>query len=701
LSGFVNNDQTSVVSGAPALSTTATSTSNVGSYPITVATGTLAATNYSFLFVPGTLTIQLANQAALMLSAGSSLTYNQSETLSVTGGNTGLAVTYTVTGNSGGSCSVSSGQLTANSGAGSCTVSATMPGNNNYNSVNSNSVTVNLQPASQTITFTTLPPAAAAYNTSFTVAATGGASGNPVTFASSGIGACSVTAGTTPGTATYTMNNSTGTCSVIANQAGNTNYAAASLTKSVTASGPVIAVSPSSINFGEVALGSITTKTVTVSNTGNAAANISTPFISLLQAGNFDEFVVLNFCPSSLAAGNSCTITATFVALAYYNTPQTANLMIMDNAPGSPQPVTLSATILATQTIAFTTNPPASAAYNTSFTVVASASSGLAVTFTSSGACSNSGATYTMISGTGTCSVIANQAGNSNYAAAPQVTRTVSATHAPQTITFTTSPPASAAYKSSFTVVASASSGLAVTFTSSGVCSNSGATYTMNGATGTCSVIANQAGNSNYSAAAQVTKSVTAIQATQTIAFTTSPPATAAYKTSFTVAATGGASGNAVIFTSFGACSNSGATYTMSSGTGTCSVIANQAGNSNYAAAPQVTLTVTATYSLATLTPTSMSFGTVSSGRSSSAQIATLSNTGTTPLIISSIGFTGTNPSNFSQTSNCPSSSSSLAAGKSCTISVTFNSSGKAASANLTVTENTQAGTQTVSLSGN
>ena len=34
--GFVNNDPASVVSGAPALSTTATPTSNAGNYPITV-----------------------------------------------------------------------------------------------------------------------------------------------------------------------------------------------------------------------------------------------------------------------------------------------------------------------------------------------------------------------------------------------------------------------------------------------------------------------------------------------------------------------------------------------------------------------------------------------------------------------------------------------------------------------------------------
>ncbi len=116
----------------------------------------------------------------------------------------------------------------------------------------------------------------------------------------------------------------------------------------------------------------------------------------------------------------------------------------------------------------------------------------------------------------------------------------------------------------------------------------------MNSGTGTCSVIANQAGNSNYAAAPTVTKTVTATQAAQTITFTTNPPASASNKSSFTVAATGGGSGNAVIFTSSGACSNSGATYTMTSATGTCSVIANQAGNSNYAAATTVTKTVTA-----------------------------------------------------------------------------------------------------------
>ncbi len=268
----------------------------------------------------------------------------------------------------------------------------------------------------------------------------------------------------------------------------------------------------------------------------------------------------------------------------------------------------------ASQTITVTTPPPASAVYNAQFTVAATASSGLAVAFTSSGSCSNSGATYTMTSGTGTCSVIFNQAGNTSYSAAPTTTDTTNATPASQAITVTTPPPASAVYNAQFTVAATANSGLSVAFTSSGSCSNSGATYTMTSGTGTCSVIFNQAGNTNYSAAPTITDTTNATLASQTITFTTSAPASAAYNSQFTVAATGGASGNPVVFTSGGACSNSGATYTMTSGTGSCSVIANQSGNSNYASASQVTQTTNATLVGQTITfttnaPASAAYG--------------------------------------------------------------------------------------------
>ena len=66
-SGFVNGDNTNVLSGAPSISTGATTNSPVGNYPITVSQGTLNATNYSFVFVNGTLAV---TQAVVNVSSG-------------------------------------------------------------------------------------------------------------------------------------------------------------------------------------------------------------------------------------------------------------------------------------------------------------------------------------------------------------------------------------------------------------------------------------------------------------------------------------------------------------------------------------------------------------------------------------------------------------------------------------------------------
>ena len=65
-SGFLNGDTTNVLSGAPALTTSATTNSPVGQYTITNAPGTLSATNYAFSFTNGVLTI---GQATLGVSA--------------------------------------------------------------------------------------------------------------------------------------------------------------------------------------------------------------------------------------------------------------------------------------------------------------------------------------------------------------------------------------------------------------------------------------------------------------------------------------------------------------------------------------------------------------------------------------------------------------------------------------------------------
>ena len=57
LSGFVNTENTSVVTGTASCSTTATKTSPIGTYPITCTIGSLTSAVYGFSFSPGTLRV--------------------------------------------------------------------------------------------------------------------------------------------------------------------------------------------------------------------------------------------------------------------------------------------------------------------------------------------------------------------------------------------------------------------------------------------------------------------------------------------------------------------------------------------------------------------------------------------------------------------------------------------------------------------
>ena len=91
------------------------------------------------------------------------------------------------------------------------------------------------------------------------------------------------------------------------------------------------------------------------------------------------------------------------------------------------------------------------------------------------------------------------------------------------------------------------------------------------------------------------------VKAPQVITLT-GVPASATYGAGFTVTGTGGGSGNPVTFTSSGGCSNV-AGVTMTSGTTACAVIADQAGDANYSAAPQSTQAVGAAKKAASVTP--------------------------------------------------------------------------------------------------
>jgi hypothetical protein len=305
-------------------------------------------------------------------------------------------------------------------------------------------------------------------------------------------------------------------------------------------------------------------------------------------SGNPVTFGATGNCTSSgtngatitITGAGSCTVTANQAGNTNYNA-------------AAPVPRTFSIA-KASQSISITTPAPGSRVFGQSFTVAATASSGLPVSFDSAGGCSNVGATFTMTSGTTNCTVKYDQAGNDDYEAAPQLTETVNAQKASQSISIITPAPGSRVFGQSFTIGATASSGLPVSFDSAGGCSNSGATFTMTSGTNACTVKYDQAGNDDYEAAPQLTETVDAEKADQEISITIPAPPSKVYGGSFTVAATGGGSGNPVAFSSSGGCANVGATFTMTSGTTDCTVKYDQAGNANYNPAPELTETVNA-----------------------------------------------------------------------------------------------------------
>jgi hypothetical protein len=120
-----------------------------------------------------------------------------------------------------------------------------------------------------------------------------------------------------------------------------------------------------------------------------------------------------------------------------------------------------------------------------------------------------SGSTVTYLAA-GSCVLDANQAGNTKYAAAPEVQRTIAVSKLAQSISFTA--PLSGYDEESGTLSATAGgSGNPVVFSvaasSVEVCKVSGSTVTYLAA-GSCVVDANQAGNAKYAAAPEVQRTI-------------------------------------------------------------------------------------------------------------------------------------------------------------------------------------------------
>jgi hypothetical protein len=147
ITGFVNSDPASVVTGTASLTTAATASSNVGSYPINVSQGTLAAANYTFTFVGGTLLVSPLASTTVVTSSNASSAYGQSVTFTATvtpdtgAGPTGT-VEFVIDGSNASNVALSGNTASytlSTLGAGSHSISAIYSGDANFNASTSTS----------------------------------------------------------------------------------------------------------------------------------------------------------------------------------------------------------------------------------------------------------------------------------------------------------------------------------------------------------------------------------------------------------------------------------------------------------------------------------------------------------------------------------------------------------------------------------
>lgn len=238
------------------------------------------------------------------------------------------------------------------------------------------------------------------------------------------------------------------------------------------------------------------------------------------------------------------------------------------------------------QTISFV--PPAAKTYgDPPFTLVASATSGLSVTFSSPDPTISIVGNQVTILQAGSATITASQPGDANYNPAPTDQKIVTISQASQAITFGTLPVKSVG-DAPFDLTGTSTSGLPLTYVSGDntIATITGTTVTIWKA-GTVNITASQSGNTNFTAANSVTQPLTINKGNQTITF--GPLANKFISDApFNLTATA-SSGLAITYVSsnLSVATISGSTVTIV-GLGTTTITASQPGNSNYNAAPSV-----------------------------------------------------------------------------------------------------------------
>ncbi len=490
-------------------------------------------------------------------------------------------------------CTVSNASV-ALLGLGTCTITASQSGNTSFAAANPVVNSFLVTAGAQTITFVSpgnqtlgMTPAALMANSS---------AGLPVAFTSSTPTVCSVT-----GTTLALL--AAGNCTVVASQAGNSNFAAASQVPQSF----VVAAQMAAQNISFPAPGTQVLGTSVPVLVATASSGLPVAFASSTPA-----VCIVNGAAVNLLAAGTCTVAASQPGNASF----AAASAVLNSFTIAPAAQTISFTAPGTQTL----GTPAAV-------LSATASSGLPVTLSSStpAVCTVNGSALGLVAA-GTCTLNASQPGNANVAAAPVVTRSFTVAPAAQSQTINFSLAATGTVGSTpVALAATASSGLAVSFASStpAVCTVSGSALNLLSA-GTCTVVASQAGDSSFTAAVPVSRTLTVAavpQATQTLLFI-SPGSQLLGNTPAPLSAAA-SSGLPITFTSTTptVCTVSGTSLTLVAA-GSCTIVATQAGNGTFA---PVSLSRTFTVTGASQTISFASPGPQTLGRPTAPLVATSS----------------------------------------------------------------------------
>lgn len=310
ITGFVNGDaQATATTGALSESTTATAASSVGSYPITIAQGTLSAVNYVFTFTNGTLSV---TPATLTLTANNATRIygaaNPTFTGTLTGAVNGDQLTETF-----------STTATAASAPNTYPIVPGAVGANvgNYTLVVTNG-TLTVTQATPVIQLSTSATSGYSDTTNITLTATltSPTSGTPtgaVTFyaGSTSLGTAPLSGSTAVLT---TMELPVGADSVTASYSGDMNFSAATSSSVLINIAPGFSVMPT------------TTALSFQSNYQEAQA-----ILTINPGGRTDT---LSFACSGLPAKLSCAFNPATLPLAGQTTPQTVQVLV-SNATGT------------------------------------------------------------------------------------------------------------------------------------------------------------------------------------------------------------------------------------------------------------------------------------------------------------------------------------------------------------------------------